>query len=363
MSTEPLHVVVLAGGISHERDVSLRSGRRVTDALQRAGMRVELIDPDSDLLSHLRTSRPDVVWPVLHGASGEDGALYSLLRALHLPYVGSKPGGARLAWDKGAAKVLAKRAGLRTPESIVLPNTIFRELGASSVIDAIGDGLTLPAVVKPLEGGSAQGVTFVESLDEFRGALVTALTYFDAVLIERKIEGTEVMVGVVDRGDGARAVPAVEVVPNDGVFDYGARYNAGETTYFAPARLDDDTATTVADMARAAYEVLGLRDFARVDMIVDADGQPWFIEADPIPGLTETSIVPLGIEAADLDLADVYADLVRAAAARGGDVSLTGDDEPTGRESTGTVTAGTETAGQGADAVGAPGLPVTDPKA
>ncbi|GGA68548.1 D-alanine--D-alanine ligase [Pseudoclavibacter endophyticus] len=317
MSKQNLHVVVLAGGISHERDVSLRSGRRVTDALQRAGMRVELIDPDAGLLGHLADSRPDVVWPVLHGASGEDGALYSLLRAIRLPYVGAKPGGARLAWDKGAAKVMAKRAGLRSPESIVLPNTVFRELGASSVIDAIGAGLTLPAVVKPLEGGSAQGVSFVETLDDFRGALVTALTYFDTALIERKIEGTEVMVGVVDRGEGPFAIPAVEVVPNGGVFDYGARYNAGETTYYAPARLDEDVATKVAAMARSAYETIGLRDLARVDMIVDDAGEPWFIEADPIPGLTETSIVPLGIEAAGLDLTAVYADLVRAAATRG----------------------------------------------
>ena len=326
MSTNRLHVVVLAGGISHERDVSLRSGRRVTDALQRAGAQVELIDPNDSLLRHLATARPDVVWPVLHGASGEDGALYSLLRASGYAYVGAKPSAARFAWNKGSAKALVKRAGLHTPESIVLPNTIFRELGAAPVIDAIGAGIELPAVVKPLEGGSAQGVSFVHSLDEFRSALVTAFTYFDSVLIERKIEGTEVMIGVLDRGDGPEALPAVEVVPNSGVFDYHARYNAGETTYFAPARLDAAIAERCAQVALTAYDVIGLRDMARVDLIVDAEGVPWFLEADPIPGLTETSIVPLAIDAAGYDLADVYGDIANAAARRAAGATPGADD-------------------------------------
>lgn len=334
MSNQNLHVVVLCGGISHERDVSLRSGRRVADALIRAGMKVELFDPDATLLHRLSESKPDVVWPVLHGSSGEDGALFSLLRATGLAYVGAKPSGARFAWNKGSAKSLVKRAGLRTPASIVLPSTIFRELGASSVIDAIGSGITLPAVVKPLEGGSAQGVSFVETIEDFRGALVTALTYFDSVLIERKIEGREVMVGIIDRGNGPEAIPAVEVEPTSGVFDYGARYNAGETTYYAPARLTDEVAAKCAEMALAAYEVIGLRDMARVDMMVDATGEPWFIEADPIPGLTETSIVPLGIEAAGLDRASVYRDIARVAAMRGPEPTSTpfrmSADQPSG---------------------------------
>lgn len=323
-----LHIVVLAGGISHERDVSLRSGRRLADALQRAGHRVDIVDPDMHLMGTLEADRPDVVWPVLHGASGEDGALYSLLRAAGFAYVGSRPTAARFAWNKGTAKGLAKRAGLRTPESIVLPGSIFRELGASSVIDAIGGGLTLPAVVKPVEGGSAQGVSFVDSLDQFPNAFMTALTYLDTVLIERKVEGTEVMIGIIDRGNGPETIPAVEVVPNSGVFDYGARYNAGETTYFAPARLDDDAAANCADVALRAYAEIGMRDIARIDLIVDDEGTPWFIEADPIPGLTETSILPLGIESAQLDLTTVYSEIARAVALRGPDSIAAADGEP-----------------------------------
>lgn len=317
MSIEGRHIVILSGGISHERDVSLRSGRRVADALLRAGAEVTIREPDHALLPWLAENEYDAVWPVLHGASGEDGALYSLLRASGVPYVGSRPTAAKLAWNKASAKALVKRAGISTPQSIVLPSEIFRELGAESVIAAIARGIDFPAVVKPVEGGSAQGVTFVNSVAEFSRALVTAFTYSETVLIEKKISGTEVLVGVLDLGDGPFAVPAVEVVPNSGVYDYAARYNAGETTYYAPARLPQELSERLATLALEAFATIGLADIARIDFMVDEAGEPWFIEADPIPGLTETSIVPLGIEAAGLELSTVYATLAERAAERG----------------------------------------------
>ena len=316
MTIEGRHVVILSGGISHERDVSLRSGRRVADALIRAGAKVTVREPDQALLPWLVDHEFDVVWPLLHGASGENGALYSLLRAAGIPWVGSRPTAARLAWSKATAKALAKRAGIATPQSIVLPKETFRELGSESVIQALAVGIDFPAVVKPNEGGSSQGVSFVENIGEFSRALVTAFTYCDTVLIEKKIIGTEVLVGVLDLGEGPFAVPAVEVVPNSGVFDYAARYNAGETTYYAPARVAPEVAERLQRIALEAYEVIGLSDMARVDFIVDEQGEPWFIEVDPIPGLTETSIMPLGIEAAGLDLAEVYARLAEIGAGR-----------------------------------------------
>lgn len=318
MTIEGRRIVILSGGISHEREVSLRSGRRVADALTRAGARVTVREPDESLLPWLMDQADvDVVWPALHGASGENGALYSLLRASGIPYVGSRPTSAKLAWNKGTSKALVKRAGLHTPQSIILPNETFRELGAQSVIAAVARGVDLPAVVKPVEGGSAQGVSFVTRIEEFSRALVTAFTYCDTVMVERYIDGTEVMVGVLDFGDGPFTVPAVEVEPKSGVFDYAARYNAGETTYYSPARLEPDVAERVAAEALTAYRTIGLGDIARVDFIVGRDGVPWFIEADPMPGLTETSIVPLGIEAAGMTLSDVYDRLAAHAAARG----------------------------------------------
>ncbi|MDJ1371707.1 D-alanine--D-alanine ligase family protein [Gulosibacter molinativorax] len=319
MTIEGQHVVILSGGISHERDVSLRSGRRVADALIKAGARVTVREPDEKLLPWLEQNFDDVdvVWPVLHGVSGENGALYSLLRAIDVPYVGSRPTAAMLAWNKATAKALVKRTGIRTPQSIVLPNDTFRELGATSVIDSISRGIDFPAVVKPVEGGSSQGVSFVNEKSQFSRALVTAFTYADGVLIEKKVSGTELMVGVLDFGEGPFAVPPVEVVPNSGVYDYAARYNAGETTYYAPGRVDEAVLTQVSELAVRVCQIIGLADVARVDFIVDDEGTPWFIEADPIPGMTETSLVPLGIQAAGLELADVYAQLAEHAAARG----------------------------------------------
>ena len=316
MTIEGRHVVILSGGISHERDVSLRSGRRVADALIRAGAKVTVREPDQSLLPWLAEHEFDVVWPVLHGASGENGALYSLLRAAGIPWVGSRPTAARLAWNKATAKALAKRAGIATPQSIVLPKETFRELGSESVIKALAVGIDFPAVVKPNEGGSAQGVSFVDDIAEFSRALVAAFTYDDSVLIEKKVIGTEVMVSVLDLGEGPFALPVVEVVPNSGVFDYAARYNAGETTYYAPARLEPELAERLQRIAVEAYEVIGLSDMARVDFIVDEQGEPWFMEVDPIPGLTETSILPLGIEAAGLELSEVYARLAEIGSGR-----------------------------------------------
>jgi D-alanine-D-alanine ligase len=316
MTTSPKsRVLVLAGGISHERDVSLRSGRRVADSLGEQGIEVELRDPDGTLLAYLRESRPEVVWPALHGASGEDGALRGLLEFLDIPFVGSRSDAARLAWDKPTAKVLVSRAGVSTPRSITLPREAFRELGATSVLDSIADELPIPVVVKPARGGSAQGVTLVDTVADLPRAMVDAYTYCDVALIEQKIVGTEIAVGIIDTGDGPVALPAVEIVPLSGVYSFEARYNAGETTFFTPARIPAAAAARAAEAAVAAHVALGLRHISRVDMIVDKAGTPWFLEANVLPGLTETSLLPQALEAAGHDLGIIYAALADAAIA------------------------------------------------
>jgi D-alanine-D-alanine ligase len=313
MSSRLTRVVVLAGGISHERDVSLRSGRRVADSLLEHGIEVELRDPDASLLGYLRANRPDVVWPALHGASGEDGALRGLLEFLGIPFVGSRSESARLAWDKPTAKALVARAGVATPRSITLPRDAFRELGADAVFDAIHDELPLPLVVKPAQGGSAQGVTIVEDAAGLPRAMVDAYTYSDVAIIEQRIIGTEIAVGVIDTGEGPVALPAVEIEPLSGVYSFEARYNAGETRFYTPARIADDVAARAADTAIAAHTALGMRHISRVDLIVDRAGTPWFLEANVLPGLTETSLVPQALEAAGHDLGWVYSKLAEAA--------------------------------------------------
>jgi D-alanine-D-alanine ligase len=306
-------IVVLAGGISHERDVSLRSGRRVADCLAEQGIEVTLRDPDASLLAYLREDPPDAVWPALHGASGEDGALRALLEFLGVPFVGSRSDAARLAWDKPTAKVVAARVGVSTPHSITVPREAFRELGADSVLAVIADELPVPLVVKPARGGSAQGVTLVDDVNALPRAMVDAYTYGDVALIEQKIVGTEVAVGIIDTGDGPVALPAVEIAPLSGVYSFEARYSAGETRFFTPARISDVAAERAAAAAISAHTALGLRHISRVDLIVDKAGTPWFLEANVLPGLTETSLLPQALEAAGHDLGIIYAALADAA--------------------------------------------------
>ena len=311
--TTPRSIVVLAGGLSHERDVSLRSGRRVSDSLSQHGIEVVMRDPDATLLEYLETARPDVIWPALHGASGEDGALRGLIEFLGIPFVGSRSDGSRLAWDKPTAKVIVSRAGVPTPPSITLPRDTFRELGAGAVLDIISAELPVPVVVKPAQGGSAQGVSIVDTIDELPRAMVNAYTYSDVALIEQKIVGVEIAVSIIDTGDGPVALPAIEIEPISGVYTFEARYTAGETRYYAPARISDEVAARAAEVAITAHSALGLRHISRIDLIVDGAGTPWFLEASTLPGLTETSLFPLALEAAGHDVGWVYSALAEAA--------------------------------------------------
>lgn len=311
-------VMVLAGGLSHERDVSLRSGRRVAEALRGAGVDVVERDVDAGLLPALTASAPDCVVPLLHGESGEDGALREVLELVGVPYVGSRPDACRIAFDKPVAKVVAARAGLHTPRSVTLPHETFRELGAVTVMDAMTDALGVPLIVKPAKGGSALGCTVVRSPEELPGAMVNAFAYGDTALVERFIAGAEVAATVVDTGEGARALPVVSIEPDGGVYDYTARYTAGSTEFVVPAKLPDEVAAECARVALAAHEALGLRDLSRSDLIVAEDGTVWFLEVNVAPGLTETSTVPLSVQAAGLDLGGLVTDLVRVAIARSG---------------------------------------------
>jgi D-alanine-D-alanine ligase len=308
--------LVLAGGLSHERDVSLKSGRRCADALRHAGHDVEVRDADSSLLTALSETTYRAVLIALHGGPGEDGALRQVLDLIDVPYVGSTPDACRAAWDKPAAKAVAARAGIATPLSVTLPHAAFRELGAGAVLDRIVMHLGLPLMVKPARGGSALGATAVDKADELPPAMVQCFSYGEAALIEQFVTGTEVAVTVLDGPDGPRALPAVEIAPISGVYDYAARYTAGQTEYVTPARLSPPVAAEVARVAVAAHTALGLRDLSRVDLIVDGAGVPQLLEVNVSPGMTETSLLPMAVEADGLELGAVLADLLQRAAAR-----------------------------------------------
>lgn len=311
MSTKP-RVVILSGGLSHERDVSLRSGRRVAEALRTAGAEVTVHDVDADLLPVLDEVRPDVAWPVLHGASGEDGSVRDVLHLVSVPYVGTGPRASRVAWNKPVAKSVVARAGIATPDYVTLPQSLFRDLGARAVLDAIVDNLGLPLVVKPASGGSALGVTYVSARSDLAQAMVSCFAYGDVALIEKAVVGTEIAVSVIETADGLQALPAVEVV-TDGAYDYDARYNPGRTQYFAPARLEPREAELVARTAIAAHEALGLRHVSRTDLILDADGVPQFLEVNVAPGMTETSLLPQAALAGGYSLSALYLSIVDTA--------------------------------------------------
>lgn len=309
-------VLVLAGGLSYERDVSLRSGRRVADALRRAGLEVSIRDADSGLLAALESDRPDAVVVALHGAAGEDGALRGVLELVGVPYVGPDSHSSRMAWDKPSAKAELRAAGIPTPDWVALPQETFRELGAQPVLDRVVAKLGLPLMVKPAQGGSGLGVNAVHRADQLPTAMVGCFGYGDTALIERFVAGTDIAVTVLDTGSGPVTLPAVEIVPADGVYDYAARYTAGTTMWHTPARLAPAVAEKVAALAIAAHRSLGLRDLSRVDLLVGPDGDATVLEVSVSPGLTETSLLPMAVSAANLDLGLVFRDLVAQAIGR-----------------------------------------------
>lgn len=312
------YVVVLAGGLSPERDISLRSGEQVRDALSEVGVQAILADADAGLLTRLRSDPPSAVFPVIHGAPGEDGSVREVLGLLGVPYVGSLPAACRMAFDKSVAKALAAAAGLRTPASVTLPREAFHDLGAAAVIDLIIGRLGVPLFVKPSRGGSALGASAAHSAADLAAAIVGCFGYGDTALVERLVAGTEIAVGVVDLGTGPSALPPVEIVAPGGRYDYAARYTAGQTEFYVPARLPAVTLEEAARVAVAAHTALGLRDISRTDLIVDAEGHVHFLEVNVAPGMTSTSTLPLAMQSAGIDLGSCCAALLGRAAERGG---------------------------------------------
>lgn len=311
------YVLVLAGGFSYERDVSLRSGRRVVEALNRVGYETALRDPDTNLIRAITQDPPEAAFLALHGATGENGALRGVLDWIDIAYVGSSAHASRIAWDKPSAKAKLRNAGLLTPDWLALPQATFRELGAQSVLALIRDTFGLPVMVKPAQGGSGLGAVAVHEKNQLTAAMVGCFGYGDTALVERHVAGTNVAVSVIEAEAGLTALPAVEIVPAGGVYDYAARYEAGLTTWYTPARLKPDISSDLTASALTAHRALGLRDLSRVDAVVDAAGKVHVLGVNVAPGLTETSLLPIAVAAANLQLGEVLGGLVERAKERG----------------------------------------------
>lgn len=307
-------VVVLKGGRSLERQVSLRSGARVELALHRLGHEVVGIDVGPDLMRQLNKERPDVVFVAMHGPDGEDGTIQELLEMVGVPYTGSGVLACSRAMDKVMTKHLLEEAGLPTPDFVAFSQTAFRDLGAAEALPAMQDRLRFPIVVKPSRQGSALGIKFARTPTDVPGALVAAFSYDNRVLLERHIPGRDLAVSIIDSSDGPRALPVVEAVPHgDDFYDFESRYDIGRTAFVCPAELPEGVTERAHELALATYGVLGSYGFARVDLMLDPEGALYVLEANSIPGLTDTSLLPQAAEAAGIDFDQLIARVLELA--------------------------------------------------
>ncbi len=313
-------VAVLKGGRSLERQVSLRSGARVEDALGRLGHEVVPIDVGPDLVERLRSSRPDVAFVALHGRDGEDGTVQELLEVVGVPYTASGVSACIRCADKVLAKHAMRDAGIPTPDFYAFNETAFKELGAGGALPEIEQRLAFPIVVKPAGQGSALGIKFARTPADLPGALVAAFSYDTKVLLERYVAGRDLAVSVVDLDRGPTALPVVEALPQgEDFYDFEARYEIGGSAFVCPAQLPEAVAERAHELALDVYRVLGCYGFARVDLMLDHETEELeVLEANAIPGLTDTSLLPQAAEASGLAFDQLIARILELAFERAG---------------------------------------------
>jgi D-alanine-D-alanine ligase len=322
-------VAVARGGTSIEREVSLRGAHRVTTALRGAGYDVTEVEIDHTVLDRVREVAPAFVFIVAHGQNGEDGSLQALLELLEIPYTGSDSLASALCMDKVLTKRLLQRAGLPTPPFHAFSRRTFQDLGAATVFDDVMGSLGAPVVVKPARLGSSFGIKFVSHPDQLRTAVLGSVAYDDEILVEQHVAGRELAVTVIggegegQRGReggrdsvsrGPRALPIVEIFSTREFYDYEAHYDFDVVKLDAPAELDADVRATVETVSLEAYRALGCRDFARVDLMLDAASQPQILEINTIPGLTETGPTPYAADAAGMTFPELVTAIARRAA-------------------------------------------------
>jgi len=305
-------VAVLKGGRSLERGVSLKSGARVEDALERLGHEVHGVDVGHDLVARLRDLAPDAAFVALHGRDGEDGTVQELLEIVGVPYTGSRVGACMRCADKVVAKHAFRAAGIPTPDFFAFSEAAFKELGATDALPAIEERLGFPIVVKPSDQGSALGIKFARAGTDVPAALIAAFSYSGRVLLERHVHGHDLAVSILD----GQALPVVEAVPRDEDFyDFEARYEIGRTTFVCPADIGDELTADAQRLALAAHDALGCSGFSRVDLMLDeATRSLSVLEVNAIPGLTETSLLPQAADTAGLSFDELVGRILATAA-------------------------------------------------
>jgi D-alanine-D-alanine ligase len=306
-----LNITVMLGGPSAEREVSLRSGAAVAAALRSLGHAVSELDPR--MPDWTLPARTDVVFLALHGTYGEDGTVQQQLNKLGVPYTGCDAEASRIAFDKVLTKQSCIQAGVPTPKFVTV----------HSAAAAFPENFLPPLVVKPSRQGSSVGLQFVERVADWPAALAESLKFDSEVLVEEKIVGRETTVGIL----GGKVLPVVEVRPKAGSYDYKNKYTPGNTEYFCPADFDAATTQRIQAAALGAFTAIGGRDYARVDVMVRADGSPVVLEVNTLPGMTETSLLPKAAAAAGLNYAELCQRMIDLALARKAAAKLTEPDE------------------------------------
>lgn len=298
--TETLNIVVMLGGPSAEREVSLRSGAAVAQALRSLGHKVSEVDPQTT--DWVLPAKTDVVFLALHGTYGEDGTVQRRLEELQVPYTGCDAEASRLAFDKHLTKLRCVAAGVPTPRF-----TLVESADASWPL-----GWDPPVVLKPVRQGSSVGLQFVERVADWGRCLAEAFRFDSQVLVEEKIAGPETTVGIL----GTDPLPVVEVRPRTGVYDYQSKYTSGATEYLCPAPFAEATTHRIQEAALAAFHAIGGRDYARIDLMIRGGADPVVLEVNTLPGMTETSLLPKAAAAAGLSYAELCQKMIDLALAR-----------------------------------------------
>ena len=299
-------IAVLMGGWSAEREISLITGKEVSNALQVKGYKVKAIDLDENIVSNIKNFSPDAVFIALHGRLGEDGAIQGLLEVLRIPYTGSGILASALGINKAAFKKTLQAEGIITP----LFFTVRR--GDEANIDKELKRIGLPLVVKPINEGSTLGMTIVKEDIGFKPALKEAFKYDELVLVEKFIKGKEITISILGN-DNPVALPTIEIVFEREVYDYKAKYTPGLSSHIIPARIDEAVNNRAKIEALKTYKTIGCRGFGRVDLIIDKTGTPYILEINTIPGLTPLSLFPDAAKSAGIEFPDLIEKIVMLA--------------------------------------------------
>jgi D-alanine-D-alanine ligase len=302
---------VLMGGLSSERDISLRSGQNCLRALLAKGYRAVPIDAVSDVAQRLDEEGVEVAFLALHGRYGEDGTIQGLLEIMGIPYTGSGVLASAMAMNKVAAKKVVMGSGLATPPYCQVDMDEPADKAATRIAAALG----LPVMLKPVEEGSSLGVAKCAEVAALGSAVEQARGSFGAVFAERFVAGREITVGVLQRQGRTDTLPILELVPKNEFYDFEAKYTKGLTEFVLPAPLAPEVYADAERLAVAAFEAIGCRGYARVDMMVDGSGVPWFIEVNTLPGMTDTSDLPAQANEAGLSYEDLVETILLTAVA------------------------------------------------